>query len=103
MAMCVTQVVSPPDANGVYEAVVEIKTPDGKWIVKTVGATEKPLKNTMFPKTWNEVKVKSEIESAWNSIDKLIEGNKWSGTSNSGIRIEGYVQPKTTAFPIYSK
>ena len=100
----VTEVVTPPDANGVYEAVVEIKTPDGKWQIKTVGATEKPLKNTMFPKDWDAQKVQAEIDSAWASQRPHPEDkNKWIGTSSSGIEIEGYKQPRTTAYPLYGR
>jgi hypothetical protein len=41
----IVEVVSPPDANGVYQAVVEIKRPDGQWVTKKNNAEP----NTMFP------------------------------------------------------
>ena len=43
----------------------------------------------------------TEIDSAWNAVDKVIDGNKWTGASKSGVPIEGYVNPRTTAYPIY--
>lgn len=60
----------------------------------------------MFPKNWNENKIIEEIKGAWNSSDlkitKTNKGNVWSGTSPSGIKIEGYVnEDKATAYPIY--
>lgn len=99
----VMAVVGQPDANGVYLAIVEVKAPDGTWQTKTVGATNKPVNNTMFPKDWDAARVQAEIESAWNAADKTIQGTRWSGTSSSGVTIEGYTHPRATAFPIYSK
>jgi hypothetical protein len=97
----VTEIVSGPDANGVYEAIVEIQTPDGSWQTKTAGASSKPQKNTMFPKDWDAQRVQAEIESAWASQRPHPEDkNKWIGTSDSGIQIEGYRQPRTTAYPL---
>jgi hypothetical protein len=89
----VKEVVSGPDANGVYEAIVEIRTPDGEWKTKTVGASSKPQDNTMFPKDWDAQRVQMEIEHAWLSPDREVNGNRWSGTSKSGVRIEGYTFP----------
>ncbi|MDO9437887.1 MAG: EndoU domain-containing protein [Hydrogenophaga sp.] len=96
----VTQVVSPPDANGVYEAFVEIQAPDGSWQTKTVGSTGAPQRNTMFPSNWNASKIQAEIDSAWVAPDRTTVGTKWSGTSKSGVRIEGYTTPRATAFPV---
>jgi len=42
----IVEVVSPPDVNGVYQAIVEIKRPDGQWVIKD----NKTGANTMFPK-----------------------------------------------------
>ena len=99
----IVEEISPPDTHGVYEARVEIKTPDGEWMQK-LSASGKPLKNTMFPKDWDSARIQSEIESAWavKTIDN-IDPNKWSGKSLSGITIQGYLDPRTTAFPTYIK
>ena len=37
----------------------------------------------------------------WNDFGKKIDGNKWLGTSNSGVEITGYEKPKATAYPVY--
>jgi len=85
-----------PDANGVYEAKVEMKTPDGRWVAETTnGGT-----NTMFPKGWDAHRVQAEIESAWNNQMPTLDSNKWSGKSASGITIEGYRSPRATAYPL---
>jgi hypothetical protein len=94
----VTGIVNPPDANGVYQATVQMQTPSGTWIAKTSNGGV----NTMFPSSWDAAKIQAEINSAWNAVDKTVNGNKWSGTSSSGVKIEGYIQPRTTAYPIHS-
>ena len=96
----VTEVISPADANGVYEAYVEMKTPDGEWQAKTVGRTNELQKNTMFPKDWNATKIQTQVDSAWGKkID--LPNNRWEGRSNSGVLITGYKEPRATAFPVY--
>jgi len=96
----VTEVVSPPDANGVYTARVEIRTPDGTWVEKTANGGV----NTMFPADWDAQRVQAEIDSAWASQRPHPEDKKkWIGTSNSGIEIEGYKEPRTTAYPLHGK
>jgi hypothetical protein len=99
----IVEEISPPDIHGIYEARVEIKTPDGQWVEK-LSASGKPLKNSMFPKDWDAAKIQTEIESAWamKTIDST-DPNRWSGRSLSGITIRGYLDPRTTAFPVYSK
>ncbi len=93
----IREVVTPPDANGVYTARVEIRTPDGTWIEKTANGGV----NTMFPKDWDAQRVQAEIDSAWNRRSPVPgKTNMWSGTSDSGIKIEGFLDPRTTAFPV---
>ncbi|CAM8657583.1 Filamentous haemagglutinin, N-terminal [Oxalobacteraceae bacterium] len=95
----IVEVVSPPDVNGVYQAVVEIKRPDGQWVIKD----NKTGANTMFPKDWSRERVIDEIDSAWKNKEPSNNPDKWSGTSKSGVVIEGYKSPKLTAFPVYDK
>src|SRR5690606_33109378 len=93
----VKEVVSGPDANGVYVAEVEMKTPDGRWIEKVSNNGE----NTTFPKDWDAQKVQVEIESAWARRTPVAgKPNMWSGTSDSGIKIRGYLEPQATAYPV---
>ncbi len=57
----IVEVVSPPDVNGVYQAIVEIKQPDGRWVKKN----NKTESDTMFPKDRSREKIIDEIDSAW--------------------------------------
>lgn len=90
--------MSTPDANGVYEAQVEMSTPDGRWIEKKTNGGV----NTMFPNAWDAARVKSEIESAWASRQPHpANDNMWVGKSTSGVKIEGIKDPRTTAYPVF--
>jgi hypothetical protein len=95
----IVEVVSPPDVNGVYKAIVEIKRPDGQWVRKE----NRSAPNTMFPKDWSREKIIDEIDSAWKNQVPNSDIKKWSGVSNSGVVIEGYKNPKLTAFPVIKK
>ena len=95
----IVEVVSPPDVNGVYQAVVEIKQPDGKWVRKENSYGS----NTMFPKNWSREKIIDEIDSAWKNQTSHESSERWRGLSKSGVIIEGYKRPLPTAYPIYNK
>ena len=93
----IIQVVQGPNLRGVYRGKVEIfNTKTAQWVQKSVPST-------FYPKTWSRSKVISEIKSAYKN--GCIIGNKFSGVSNSGITIEGYVNQKgydiNTAYPKY--
>jgi hypothetical protein len=90
---------SIPDASGVYKATVQVPDPKnpGQWITKTSNNST----NTMFPKTWDEVRLKSEIDAAWNSPNKIVTGDKWISVTPSGVKVEGFISPKITVYPIY--
>jgi len=99
----VTEIVNPPDVNGVYEAYVEMKTPSGQWIDKT-SLSGNLQKNTMFPKDWSATKIQAEVDSAWaRRTDVVGDSRKWTGKSDSGAWIEGYKEPRATAYPVYGK
>jgi hypothetical protein len=95
----IVEVVSPPDVNGVYKAIVDIKQPDGQWVRKENGSAP----NTMFPATWNHERIVEEIDSAWKNQMPTLMDNRWKGQSKSGLLIEGYKTPNPTAFPVYKK
>ncbi len=95
----IVEVVSPPDVNGVYQAVVEIKRPDGRWEIKK----NKAEANTMFPEDWSREKIIDEIDSAWKNQIPQENIKKWRGESKSGVVIEGYKEDRITAFPIYKR
>lgn len=96
----VIQQTLAPDKHGVYQATVEIKKPDGSWEVKTKKGGKVMTKHTMFPKDWDEARIRAEVTSAWESRI-MLKDNKWQGTSKSGIKIEGFTEPNRTAYPIY--
>jgi Bacterial EndoU nuclease len=95
---------SAPDATGVYRAHVQMADPakPGQWLTK-IDRNGKPMQNTMFPKAWNAERVASELDAAWHSPNKTIRGDKWSALTPSGVRVEGYMAPRVTAYPVYSK
>lgn len=95
---------SAPDASGVYRAQVQMAHPQhaGQWITKT-DRNGNPMLNTMFPKSWTAEQVVSEVDAAWLSPTKTIRGDKWSALTPSGVRVEGYLEPRVTAYPVYSK
>jgi hypothetical protein len=95
---------SAPDATGVYRAQVQMADPQrpGQWITKT-DRNGKPMPNTMFPKDWTAEQVVREVSAAWFSPTKTIRGDKWSALTPSGVRVEGYIEPRVTAYPVYSK
>ncbi len=95
----IVEVVSPPDVNGVYQAVVEIKRPDGRWEIKK----NKAEANTMFPEDWSREKIIDEIDSAWKNQIPQENIKKCRGESKSGVVIEGYKEDRITAFPIYKR
>jgi hypothetical protein len=88
-----------PNRQGVYIGRVEIRNPaNGQWVSKLSSST-------FFPDQWSQVKVLSEIQSAFTSANKSKE--PWQGTSPSGLKIEGYYNKATntitTAYPIYRR
>lgn len=95
---------SAPDATGVYRAHVQMADPKkpGQWLTKN-DRNGQPMLNTMFPKDWTAERITTELEAAWNSPTKTKKGEKWSALTPSGVRVEGYLAPRVTAYPVYSK
>jgi hypothetical protein len=96
----VTQVVSPPNAQGVYRAKVEIfDQATNAWVPKGPASS-------FFPDSWARGRVLSEIEGAFGN--RVTTHGKpasyWEGISPTGVRIGGYLDSTggiNTAFPIY--
>ncbi|MBI5256101.1 MAG: EndoU domain-containing protein [Burkholderiales bacterium] len=86
---------SPPNAQGVYSARIEVADPNNPsaFIPKTNNGGV----STMFPDSWSADRVKVEVDAAYQN--KTVSGNKWSGTTPSGVKVEGYLNPKTTVYP----
>ena len=86
-----------PNTHGVYSARVGVLNPaSGVFQTKF---------STMFPDSWSRTKVLNEIRSAHqDAVTKgTVNGNKFKGTSCSGVEIEGYLDSTgniNTAYPI---
>jgi hypothetical protein len=95
---------SASDASGVYRAQVQMVDPQraGQWITKT-DRNGNPMPNTMFPKDWTAQQAVADMKAALNTPTKTIRGDKWSALTPSGVRVEGYLEPRVTAYPVYSK
>ena len=91
-----------PDKNGVYQATVEIRDANGNWHTKTNKSGKPMTIHTMFPANWSEARIRREVTSAWESKGKKIYPNgKWEAKTPSGIKVEGWLNPRKTAYPIY--
>lgn len=73
--------ISSPDKTGVYKAEVEVFY-DGIWQKK---------KSTMFPDNWDEVKLKQEVDYAFNNRKYYLEDpnikDSYIGETSEGINI----------------
>ncbi|RAS31619.1 filamentous hemagglutinin [Pseudomonas sp. URMO17WK12:I5] len=88
---------SAPNAQGVYTAKVQVADPanPGQFLPKTNNGGI----STLFPDSWTADRVKVEVDAAFKN--RTVVGNKWSGTTPSGVKVEGYITPKTTVYPKY--
>ena len=91
-----------PDKNGVTRATVEIRRPEGGWQIKTRRNGESMEDNTMFPKDWDNARIRAEVTSAWENR-RIVKGDQWEGKSESGVWVTGYTKPRITAYPIYGR
>lgn len=70
----------------------------GQWIKKQ-GET------TFFPEYWSKRQTAQEIESAFKNSTNIPNTERWTGYSNSGVKIEGYYgKPDgsgATAWPVF--
>ena len=62
-------------------------------------------KSTMFPDSWTSDRLKVEVDYAYKNrvphSDPLkASKGMWQGVTKSGVKVEGYVSPKTTAYPL---
>ncbi|HBN7889281.1 TPA: EndoU domain-containing protein [Pseudomonas aeruginosa] len=84
-----------PNAQGVYSAKIEVADPanPGSYLPKTNNGGV----STMFPKSWTADRIKVEVDAAFQN--RTVTGNKWNGTTPSGVRVEGYLSSKATVYP----
>lgn len=86
---------SAPNAQGVYSAKIRVADPanPGQFLPKTNNGGV----STLFPDSWSANRIKVEVDAAFQN--RNIVGNKWTGTTPSGVRVEGYLNPRTTVYP----
>ncbi|MBX8512777.1 DUF637 domain-containing protein, partial [Pseudomonas cichorii] len=86
---------SVPNAQGVYSARIQVADPanPGQFLPKTNNGGI----STLFPDSWTADRIKVEVDGAFQN--RTVVGNKWTGTTPSGVQVEGYMTPKTTVYP----
>jgi hypothetical protein len=93
------------DANGVYQARVQIQDPaTGIWI-------DKKASSSFFPKSWTPEQVNAEVMSAFGNKTWLVVPSQpglprsWEGIGDAGIRVRGHFNNGRidTAYPIWRK
>lgn len=93
----VKEILSGPNASGVYTAIVEIlNRKNGDWKEKF---------SSLFPDKYKKNQLISAILSAYRN-NVLTGTRKWRGPSGFGFLIEGYTLKDgriITAYPIYKK
>jgi hypothetical protein len=62
----------------------------GQWV-------DKVRQSTFFPADWSQARIEYEVSEAFKARQTLTP-TKWSGTSPSGIVIEGFTNPNRTTF-----
>ncbi|MDP1683810.1 EndoU domain-containing protein [Hydrogenophaga sp.] len=53
--------------------------------------------STFFPPSWSQARIEYEVTEAFRNR-QVLGGQKWQGTTPSGIVIEGYTNPTRTTF-----
>lgn len=43
------------------------------------------------------------MNAAWNGLNKVVIGNKQSSVTPSGVKVEGYITPRVTVYPVYQQ
>jgi len=89
-------------SNGVRTADISVFDQNtNQWIRKVKRDGIKPQKTTLFPESWTESRIKVEVDIAYkNRIISQTRRNIWEGTTPSGIKVEGYIAPNTTVYPL---
>ena len=60
----------------------------------------------MFPRSWDANRIRNEVEYAFaNRSIKIVTGGgrtvrQWEGITPSGVKVEGYVDPNITVYPL---
>ena len=89
-------------SNGVRTADISVFDQNtNQWIPKVKRDGITPQETTLFPESWTESRIKVEVDIAYkNRIISQTRRNIWEGTTPSGIKVEGYIAPNTTVYPL---
>jgi len=92
---------NPISPNGVRNVVISVYDPStGTWIQK-VDRFGEPQLTTLFPENWSKSRIIVEVDIAYkNRTRSLLDPRKWEGRTPSGIKVEGYIAPNTTVYPL---
>ena len=89
-------------SNGVRTADISVFDQNtNQWKLKVKRDAITPQETTLFPESWTESRIKVEVDIAYkNRTHSLLDPRKWEGTTPSGIKVEGYIAPNTTVYPL---
>ena len=92
---------NPISPNGIRNVVISVYDPStGTWIQK-VDRFGEPQLTTLFPENWSKSRIIVEVDIAYkNRTRSLLDPRKWEGRTPSGIKVEGYIAPNTTVYPL---
>ncbi len=86
------------NANGTYSAPVQIfDSSNGQWMDKVNARTGEMQPSTFFNPTWSQARIEYEVSQAFKDR-KMLTPTQWTGTTPSGIEIQGYTTPARTTF-----
>lgn len=94
---------SAPDAAGIYTAVVEVR--DGaNWAGADEGWVTADAPTGFFPDAWSRARVLDEVRGALE--EAVVEDGRWTGSSPSGLALEGRIDADgtvRTAHPLVAR
>ncbi len=80
--------------DGTYAAQVDVwDARKGQWIKKMTNHGE----STFFPPSWSEARITYEVSEAF-AVREMQTPTKWSGTTPSGLKIEGFINSNRVTF-----
>ena len=76
-------IVQPPDANGIYRALVAVRDPlTGAWL-------EKRAASTFFPDAMSDAAIVDAVIAAFRNSRRYLDG-RFIGSSGHGFAVEGW-------------
>ena len=93
------------DCSSLFSFKEKIEVPDPsteQWLAKSNNGGV----STMFPRSWDAERIKTEVEHAFanRKIEIEIQHGKpvqtWKGVTPSGVKVKGYLEPNITVYPL---